>query len=321
METEAKPERVSYINGRWVPESKASIHIYDSQFMWGDGVFEMHRTFNHKHFLLDEHIDRLFASMKSFYIPIDKTRKEIHDIFDELRTRNADHFVGDEYRFMVNVSRGPLPIYKDVFRLEMGDDWNKPTWIFNDWPLSKTARHIAHHYETGVNAIIVAQRQVPAQFLDPKIKHRSRAHYNIANIEASKHGPDAEALLLDDMGFIAEGSGANFLIIKGGTIITPEKRNVLRGCSMEYILNVIAPQLGLSVVEKNIEPYDVLCADEAMFTGTFVNLIPVNRLNGRFLKGMEGHADPMGPVTKLICDQWSRNVGLDFIAQIKGWRV
>lgn len=314
-------ERVNYINGNWTPESKSALHIYDCGFFFGDSVFEMHRTFNHEHFLLDEHIDRLIASMRSFYIPIDKTKQEIRDIFDELKKRNADHFSsGEEFRFMVNVSRGPLSIYKEVFELQEGYEWNKPTWIFNAWPLSKTAKTLSHFYETGVNAVLVNQRQIPSQYIDPKVKSRSRAHLQLANIEASKHGKDAMALLQDDAGCICEGTGANILIIKDGKIITPERRNMLRGCSMEYILNVIAPQLGITIIEKNIEPYDVLCADEAMFTGTFVNLIPVNRLNGRFLRGMEGRSDPMGPVTKLICDQWSKNVGLDFIAQIKGWK-
>jgi branched-chain amino acid aminotransferase len=316
---ETKAERVTYINGRWVPESKASVHIYDSQFMFGDAVFEMHRTFGHRHFLLDEHIDRLFASMRSLYIPIDKTREEIKGIFDELMQRNRDHFVDDEYRFMVNVSRGPLPIYKDVFTLELGDDWNKPTWIFNDWPLSKTARHLAHFYDLGANAVIVSQRQIPAQYLDPKVKNRSRVHYKLADIEASHHGKNAVALLLDDDGFIAEGTGSNFIMIKDGAIVVPELRNMLRGCSMMYVLNVIAPQLRIPVIEKNIMPYDVLEADEAMFTGTFVNLLPCNRLNGRPLKGCIERQQPMGPVTQAICKQWSENVGLDFIEQIKRW--
>jgi branched-chain amino acid aminotransferase len=315
---ETTTERVTYINGRWVPESRATIHIYDSQFMYGDAVFEMHRTFNHQHFLLDEHIDRLFASMKSFYIPIDKTRDEIKHIFNELMRRNVAHFVNDEYRFMVNVSRGPLPIYKDVFKLELGDDWSKPTWIFNDWPLSKTACYLGHFYETGVNAIITSQRQVPAQYIDAKVKNRSRAHYKLADIEASHYGPDAMALLLDDQGFVAEGTGSNFIMIKDGAIIIPELRNMLRGCSMMYIIDVIATQLDLDVIERNIMPYDVLEADEAMFTGTFVNMLPCNRLNGRFLKGCVDQ-QPMGPITKLIADQWSMNVGIDIVQQVKGW--
>lgn len=311
-------ERENYVNGQWVPESKTVFHLYESTFFFGDGVFEMHRTFNHKHFLLDEHIDRLFMSMKGFYIPIDKSREEIKKIFQELMDRNLDHFVNDEYRFMVNVSRGPLPIYKEVFELQPGYEWGKPTWIFNAWPLSKTAKHLAHFYETGANAVIVPQRQIPAQYLDPKIKNRSRAHYQIANIQASHFGKDAMALLLDDQGFVAEGTGSNFLMIKNGCIIVPELRNMLRGCSMMYVLQVIAPQLGLDVIERNFEPYDVLEADEAMFTGTFNNLLPCNRLNGRFLRGAVDQA-PMGPVTKSICDQWSKNVGVDFVQQVKEW--
>lgn len=315
---EKTTERVSYINGRWVPESKAAIHIYDSQFMFGDAVFEMHRTFNHKHFLLDEHIDRLFASMNSFYIPIDKTREEIRSIFNELMQRNKEHFVNDEYRFMVNVSRGPLSIYKDVFTLENGDEWNKPTWIFNDWPLSKTARTLAHFYETGVNAVLVNQRQIPSQYLDPKVKNRSRAHYKLADIEASRHGRDALALLQDDDGFICEGTGSNFILVKDKKLIIPERRNMLLGCSMMYVINVLAKQLGLEVIEKNIEPYDVINADEAMFTGTFVNLLPCNRFNGRLLKGANAN-EPMGAITKLIVSQWSSNVGINVVEQVKLW--
>ena len=117
-------ERQTYSSGEWVPESKASIHIYDSQFMFGDGVFEMVRTFNHKFFLLDEHIDRLFKSMKFLDIPITKTKEEVRSICQEAFDRNAEFFKKDvngyteECRLMLNVSRGPLGIYKEVFELQ-----------------------------------------------------------------------------------------------------------------------------------------------------------------------------------------------------------
>lgn len=312
-------ERVTYVSGKYVPESKACIHIYDSQFMFGDAVFEMHRTFKHEHFLFDEHIERLFASMKYASIKIDKTRDELLDICNELMERNKEHFpVDEEYRFMINVSRGPLPIYKEVFQLESGDDWNKPTWIVNAWPLSKVAKTMAHFYETGANSIVPSQRQIPSQFLDAKVKNRSRMHYNLANIEVSSKGKDAMALLLDQDGFITEGTGSNFVMIKDGEIIVPELRNLLRGCSMMYLINVIALQLGISVVQKNFEPYDVLCADEAFFTGTFVNLIPCNRINGHFLNEYV-KTNVIGPTTRRICEQWASNVGVDFISQVKGW--
>jgi branched-chain amino acid aminotransferase len=143
-------------------------------------------------------------------------------------------------------------------------------------------------------------------------------HYQMANLEAAKFGPDAQALLLDEDGFVCEGSGANFIMVKDGKLIVPEPRNMLRGSSMEYILGKVAPQLKLRVIHRNIEVYDVMQADEAMFTGTFVNLLPINRLNGVPLNE-ERKITPMGPVTKSILTQWGKNVGVDLYSQLVFW--
>ena len=85
-----------------------------------------------------------------------------------------------------------------------------------------------------------------------------------------------------------------------------------------YVIEVLAPQIGLEVVHKNFEPYDVLNCDEAMFTGTFVNLLPCNRLNGQYFNDSVKE-NPIGPITQKICDAWSKNVGVDFLLQIKDW--
>ena len=312
-------ERVTYHSGEWLPESEASIHIYDSQFMYGDAVFEMARTFNHEFFILDEHIDRIFRSMKYLRIPINKTKQEVKDLCLEAFERNKEHFPkGEECRIMINVSRGPLAIYREVFELKKGQKWNEPTWIINVWPLSKTASILGHFYETGVNAVITSQRQIPSSLLENKVKNRSRMHYQMANLEMANLGDDVMPLLLDPDGFITESTGANFVMIKDGVIITPELRNMLRGSSMVYIIEVLAPQIGIPVVHKNFEPYDVQNCDEAMFTGTFVNLLPCNRLNGVYFN--EGvRQDPMGPITKRICEAWSNNIGVDFLKQIREW--
>jgi branched-chain amino acid aminotransferase len=312
-------QRVTYHSGEWIPESEASIHIYDSQFMYGDGVFEMARTFNHKFFLLEEHIDRLFRSMKYLQIPITKTKEEVRSLCEMAFEKNKDHFPrGEECRVMINVSRGPLGIYKEVFKLSMGDNWNRPTWIVNVWPLSKTAKILGHFYETGVNAVIPSQRQIPSRLLENKVKNRSRFHYQVANLQVANLGNDVMPLLLDEDGFVTESTGANFLIIKDEKIVTPELRNMLRGSSMMYVIEVLAPQIGLEVVHKNFEPYDVLNCDEAMFTGTFVNLLPCNRLNGQYFNDSVKE-NPIGPITQKICDAWSKNVGVDFLLQIKDW--
>ena len=263
-------ERLTYHTGQWIPESQAGIHIYDSQFMFGDAVFEMARTFNHKFFLLEEHVDRLFRSMDFLKIPITKTKKEVINLCEKAFDINKDHFVGDEKyldecRIMIIVSRCPLAIYREVFELKKGQSWNEPTWIINVWPLSKTGKALGHFYDTGVNAVIPQQPQIPAKFLENKVKNRSRMHYQVANLQVASYnmGRDTMPLLLDDDGFVTESTGANFVMIKDGNLVVPELRNMLRGSSMMYILEVIAPQLGLEVITKNFDVYDVMNCDEA----------------------------------------------------------
>src|SRR5574338_921348 len=158
-------ERWTYINGEWVPEAAASLHIYDSGFMFGDSVFEMHRTFMHRHFLLNAHIDRLWTSMAYMQIPISKTKEEVRRLCDEAIERN-DFPSDDEYRFMINVSRGPLEVYREVFELKPGQQWGEPTWIINVWPLSKTAKRLARFYDEPADACVTVQRQVPSQFIE-----------------------------------------------------------------------------------------------------------------------------------------------------------
>ena len=308
-------ERVVYHTGKWVPVSKAGIHIYDSQSFFGDGIFEMVRTFNQEFFILDKHIDRLFRSANYLQIPISKTKQEIIDLCKETLERNKEHFPEEEEcRLYINASRGPLPMYSEVF------DKIEPTLIIDTWPLSKTAKSLGHFYKTGVNAVVPVQRQIPARLLENKVKNVSRMHYQVANLEVVNVNSDKDVmpLLIDEDGFVAEGTGANFIMIENGKIVTPELRNLLRGASMMYIIETLAPQLRIEVIHKNFDLYDVMNCDEAMFTGTFVNLLPCNRLNGKYIND-NLKENPLGPITKKIADKWSQNVGVDFIEQMKYW--
>jgi branched-chain amino acid aminotransferase len=170
-------------------------------------------------------------------------------------------------------------------------------------------------FDKGINAVITSQRAIPASLLDPKIKNRSRIFYLMANIEASQvEGDDNWALLLDPDGFVAEGTGDNFFIIKDGTVISPEGRNILRGVSRDYVMRELAARLNILVVEKNIEPYDVYTADEAFMTGTPFCMLPVTRLNGVAIGD-----GAVGAVFTRILDAWSTLVGVDIPGQIKAW--
>lgn len=300
--------RVVYINGEFVSEAEAKLSIYDSALMFGDMVFEMTRSFNKKQFKLREHLERLYAGIKILRIPLKTTIEELEKICYEVIEKNDPVFTDtDEHRLMVNVSRGPLAIYSQVFGGKL-----EPTVVVADFPLKWAVIGMGKIFDSGINAVITPQRAIPGYLLDPKIKNRSRIHYQMANIEASQFkGNNNWALLLDPDGFIAEGTGYNFFIVKDDEIITPEGRNILRGISRAYIFE-LAKQLNLNCVEKNIEPYDVFTTDEAFMTGTPFCLLPVTSLNSVAIGD-----GSIGKVTKMLLDKWSKNVGVDIVAQIK----
>lgn len=303
-------ERVVYMNGEFIPESQAKVSIYDSALMFGDMVFEMTRSFNKKQFKLREHLERLYASMKYIHLDYPMSIEEMEDaVYKTIEVNEPAFGKDDEHRIMIDVTRGLLGIYEGVNGLRSG-----PNVIIADFPLKWTVSSMGHLFDTGINAVITSQRAIPASLLEPKIKNRSRIHYLMANIEASKmKGQDNWALLLDPDGFVAEGTGDNFFIVKNGQIVTPEPRNILRGISRDYIFE-LSQQLNIKCIEKNIEPYDVMMADEAFMTGTPFCLLPVTSLNS--VKIGDG---AMGSLTRLLLDRWSANVGLDIERQIKDY--
>jgi branched-chain amino acid aminotransferase len=188
--------------------------------------------------------------------------------------------------------------------------------IVADFPLRRTVSTMGKLFVTGVNLAIPSQRAIPARYLDPKIKNRSRIFYLMANIEVSRlKGDNNWALLLDDDGFITEGTGDNFFMVKNGVIYTPEGRNILRGISRQYVIDELGPQLGYQVIEKNLEPYDLYTADEAFITGTPFCMLPVSSLNGSKI----GKGKFPGKVFHEMISAWGENVGVDLISQIMGW--
>ena len=302
--------RVVYMNGEYVPENQAKISIFDSALMFGDMVFEMTRSFNKKQFKLKEHLERLLYGVKIYRIPLNLKINDLEKICLETVEINDKFFEStDEHRLMINISRGPLGIYAPVFNNKI-----EPTVVVADFPLKWTVASMGKLYDEGVNLVLVNQRAIPSNLMDPKIKNRSRVFYQMANIEASMFkGKNNWALMMDPDGFIAEGSGDNFFIVKNGTVITPEGRNCLVGISRDYVFEV-CKELEIECIEKNIEPYDVYTADEAVITGTPFCILPVfkfNELNvgnGKF-----------GEITKKIIYKWGENVGVDIIKQIKGF--
>jgi branched-chain amino acid aminotransferase len=300
--------RVVYQNGEFVAEAEARISIFDSALMFGDMVFEMTRSFNKEQFKLQEHLERLMAGVKILHIPLTIGVEEIVEICHEVVRRNDPFFSAtDEHRLMINVSRGPLGIYGEIF-----DNKFEPTVVVADFPLKWTVAGMGELFDVGINAVVPSQRAIPSSLMDPKIKNRSRLFYQMANIEVSKVKGDRNwALLLDPEGLVTEGTGDNFFIVRDGVVITPEGRNVLRGISRDYIFELCV-ELDIECIEKSFDLYDVYTADEAFMTGTPFCLLPVSSLNDLSI----GNA-PMGSVTRRLLNRWSENVGLNIEKQIK----
>ena len=304
-----KPERQVYLNGAFVPERDARISIFDSALMFGDMVFEMTRSFNQKQHMLRAHLERLYRGVRQLRIPLTMTIDEMEQLVYRTMEANEPAFEPhDEHRIMINVSRGPLAMYKMVFgKLE-------PTVCIADFPVKWTVASSAHIFDTGWHAVTPSQRAIPSSLLDARIKNRSRMHYMVANLQVSLvDDPNALALLLDPDGFITEGTGANFFIVKDGTLYTPEGRNILRGIKRAYVME-LARRMGVEAVECNIDLYDAYHADEAFFTSTGFCMLPCTKING--LAVGDGKVGPM--FTRLI-NAWSEDVGVDIIAQTKAF--
>jgi branched-chain amino acid aminotransferase len=303
--------RLVFFNEKFIPENEARISIYDSALMFGDMIFEMTRSFKGKQFLLDKHVDRLLLGIKILRVPFKYSKKQVINFcYDTIEKNKYAFEKDDEHRLMIDVSRGLLGIYNGIEGLHSG-----PNLIIADFPLRWTVRNMGKLFDNGINAVITSQRAIPSMFMDPKIKNRSRLFYLTANIEASLFkGENNWALLLDTNGFISEGTGDNFFIVKDNKVFTPKGKDILRGISRDYVINHLCKKLKIEVYEKNFEPYDVYAADEAFMTGTPFCMLPVTSLNG--LKIGDG---VRGKIFNKLLSKWNKNVGLDIELQIKNW--
>ncbi len=302
--------RVVYFNGEFIPELEARISIFDSALMFGDMVFEATRTFNQKPFRLREHLDRLYASMRYAEIDCGLTIDQMEDATCETIERNLPALGGLDVQIMHDVTRGALPLYAGIVREGLA-----PIVSINVVPLVRHTGSLAQKYEKGAHLVITPQQSVPARYIDPKAKNRSRIYYKLAELQAARMEPGAMALLSDERGFITEGSGSNFFIACHGEILTPRPNDILRGVSRHACIE-LAGELGFPVREADIEPYDVREADEAWITSTPFSMIPVTRFNFQAV----GDGKP-GSMYRRLLTAWGDAVGVDIAAQAREYEA
>ncbi len=271
-----------YVNGEYVPRSDASVSVFDSAFLVGDGVWEGLRLHDGVYAFLDRHLDRLFASAKGVHLDIGKTREELSEILYETARRN-DMTTDAHVRLMI--SRGTKKTPSQDPRLVVGG----PTIVV----IAEHKRADPGVAAAGISLFTSAVRRPGPDSIDQKWNCHSKLHEVVALIQAIEAGAD-EALMLDPNGFVATCNATNFFIVAGGQLWTSTGDYCLNGITRRLVLE-LASAAGIEVHEKNFSLTDVYGADEAFVTGTFGALTPVNEVDGRVI-GSPANDGP-GPVT------------------------
>ncbi len=287
-------ERVAYFNGEIVAESEVLVPFRDRGFIFGDAVFDVTRTFGHRIYKLEQHLERFYRSMR--YLQLDPRLElaELASITEEVLERNLVLLdPDDDYWVTQRVSRG-------------GPDG--PTVIVECAPLPLAAR--AHLYRDGVRVVVPSLRRVPPESLSPRAKTHNYLTLIAADLEVKGVQQDAWAILLDTNGNLSEGLGSNIFLISNGVVTTPQERYVLPGISRQTVME-LAEELGLALLEKDLDLFDAYNADEAFLSSTSLCICPVQSINGRRFS----HSSVPGPLTKALSDAYTKSVGFDFVQQ------
>ncbi|MGX9353239.1 aminotransferase class IV [Shimia sp. W99] len=272
-----------YVNGELVPKQEAVVSVYDSGFMLGDGMWEGMRLYDGEWAFFDEHMDRLFSSLKAVSLDIGLGPEDIRDILD--RTAAANGMTDDAHcRLMITRGRKAKPFQHP------GLSRFGPT-IVAIVEHSKPAESLQ---KAGIRLASVPQVRGLPHSQDAKFNSHSKLNCVIACLQAEQAGAD-EALMLDPHGFVNTTNACNFFIVRRGEVWTSTGDYCMNGVTRQKVIN-LCHENAIPVRQKNFSLYEAYSADEAFLTGTFGAQTPVAEIDGRKI-GTDAGA---GPVTKRI---------------------
>lgn len=270
-----------YINGVFYPKSQAKVSVYDHGLLYGDGVFEGIRAYNGIVFKLKEHIRRLYRSAHALMLKIPLSEDEMTQAVAETLRKNS---LRDAYIRLI-VTRGEGDLGLDPRKCP------KPSVIIITDTISIMSSEAK---EKGISTVISWIRRHPVDTTTHEIKSLNYLNSVLAKMEATAYGAD-EAIGLDKNGIVAEGVGENLFVVKDGKIFTPpSSTGALAGITAK-LATEFAKNLGFSVTEANMTPFQLFTADELFFTGTAAEVVPIREVNRRQI----GNGKP-GPVTKKL---------------------
>jgi branched-chain amino acid aminotransferase len=271
-------------NGELVAWEDAKVHVLTHGLHYGTGVFEGERAyatpdgpaiFRHR-----EHLKRLFRSAELYYMPIPYTPDELRNATHELIAANdlPECYI----RPIVFRGYGQMGLYP----LDSPVEVSIAAWPWGAYLGEEGKRQ-------GIRAKVTSWRRISHDSLIPHSK-ASGQYLNsvLAKVEATKSGYQ-EAILLDDHGFVCEGSGENVFIVRDGKILTPpQTAAILDGINRMSVMQ-IAGDLGLEFIERDLARAELYLADEVFMSGTAAELVPVREIDDHRI----GEGEP-GPVTR-----------------------
>ncbi len=282
-------ELLVYIDGEYRPKSEAKISVYDHGLLYGDGVFEGIRAYDGVVFKLREHIDRLYRSACVIMLEIPVTKEQMTNTVLETLRKNK---LRDAYIRLV-VTRGVGDLGLDPRKCP------RPTVIVITDVIKL---HSGEPKEKGVRAMIVWVKRDPVDATSHEVKSLNYLNSILGKIEANIADFD-EAICLDKNGHISEGVAENIFIVENKKIITPPtSTGALIGITRNAVID-LATRLDYEAVERTITPTDLFTADEAFFTGTAAEIIPIIEVNKRRI----GNGRP-GPITRRLMEEFERVV-------------
>jgi branched-chain amino acid aminotransferase len=267
-----------WVNGALKPRAEATVSVFDSGFVLGDGVWEGLRVERGLPLFLDAHLDRLFEGAKAIALDIGLDRGGLARAIDATLRAN-DMVEGVHVRLMVTrgVKRTP---YQD------------PRATIGPATVVIIAEHKTPKPEPLANGLTLFTVHVRRGFpdvQDPKLNSHSKLNCITACIQATQAGAD-EALMLDPHGFVATCNSTHFFIVRKGEVWTSSGDYCLGGITRGNVLRACRED-GIPAFEKNFSLTEVYSAEEAFVTGTFAGVVPVRMIDGRVIG--DGRPGPM----------------------------
>lgn len=256
-----------FINGKFYAKEDAKISVYDHGLLYGDGVFEGMRSYSGKVFRMQEHLDRLYESARAIMLTIPLSKDEMADAVNQTLKLNQ---LSDAYIRLV-VTRGAGALGLDPNRTS-----DPQVIVIAD----SIALYPPELYENGLKIITASTIRNHPAALSPRIKSLNYLNNIMAKIEGLQAGC-SEALMLNHKGEVAECTGDNIFIVKGGILMTPPKdAGILEGITRNAVLD-LAIQAGIPTQEVSLTRHDVFVADECFLTGSAAEVIPVVEIDSR----------------------------------------